>query len=473
MTLDAETLDRLRDAVRGAALTEPEDQAPYLREWRDRYVGRSPLVARPATTDEVSSVLRIASERGVSVVPQGGNTGLVGGQIPEMGDEIVVSLGRMNRIRALDPLGATMTVEAGVTLAEVQAAAGEAGLFFPLSIASEGTAQIGGILSTNAGGTAVLAYGNARDLVLGLEVVLADGRIWSGLNRLRKDNTGYDLKHLFVGGEGTLGLITAAVLRLLPKPRARETVFVGLASADDAVTLFGIARDLAGAELTSFELMPRLGLEMSRDHKGARDPLAGRHEWYVLMELSSPREGADLSAVTEAIFLRGDADGLIEDAAIAQSLDQAHAFWHVRESLSEAQKPEGGSIKHDVSVPIHAIPDFFREAGAAVEALMPGARPVPFGHVGDGNIHYNVSQPVGADKAAFLACYHAMNDAVHAVVSRFEGSISAEHGIGRAKRHMLAGVEGPVAMDMMRAIKRALDPQGLLNPGKVLPIDDS
>ncbi|MEM7566331.1 MAG: FAD-binding oxidoreductase, partial [Pseudomonadota bacterium] len=302
MSLDADTLDRLRDAVGGAALTEPQDQEPYLREWRDRWVGRSPAILRPGSTDEVSEVLRLAFERDLAIVPQGGNTGLVGGQIPESGEEIVVSLGRMNRIREVDPLGATITVEAGVTLQAVQEAADAAGLFFPLSIGSEGTAQIGGVLSTNAGGTAVLAYGSARDLVLGLEVVLADGRVWSGLNHLRKDNTGYDLKHLFVGVEGTLGLITAAVLKLFPKPRARETVFLGLGNVEAAVTLFGLARGLAGAELTSFELMPRLGVEMSCRHASARDPLARPHDWYVLMEISSPRENADLSAVTEAIF---------------------------------------------------------------------------------------------------------------------------------------------------------------------------
>ena len=459
---------RLVDAVGGAAISDEAGMQPYLREWRDRWIGRSPLVLRPGSTEEVSAVLCIADEAGLAVIPQGGNTGLVGGQIPERGDEIVLSLGRMTRIRKVDPLSATMTVEAGVALAAVQAAADQADLLFPLSIASEGTAQIGGILSSNAGGTAVLAYGNARDLVLGLEVVLADGRVWHGLNALRKDNTGYDLKHLFIGGEGTLGIITAAVLRLFPKPRARETVFFGLDRVEAAIELFRIARGLAGAELTSFELMPRFGLDLVMRHMGARDPLADPHAWYVLMELSSPREGADLSAATESIFLRGDEGGLVADAAIAQSVDQARAFWHVRESLSEAQGPEGGSIKHDVSVPIHAIPDFLREAGEAVERIAPGARPVPFGHVGDGNIHYNVSQPVGAERGAFLAAYDAMNAAVHDVVAQLGGSISAEHGIGIAKRGMLGAAKGPVAIDMMRAIKHALDPKGLLNPGKLL-----
>lgn len=466
---DAATLEALAASVGGAALTAEADKVPYLREWRDRWVGKTPVVLRPGSTEEVSAALRVADARGLAVVPQGGNTGLVGGQIPERGDEIVVSLGQMDQIRAVDPLGGTMTVEAGVTLAEVQAAAEEVGLFFPLSLASEGSAQIGGVLSTNAGGTAVLAYGSARDLVLGLEVVLADGRVWNGLDALRKNNTGYDMKHLFIGAEGTLGLITAAVLKLHPRPRARESLFIGLKSADDAVALFGLARGLAGAELTSFELMPRLGVELSVRHMGARDPLGQPHSWYVLLELSSPRENAGLHAISEAIFARAEADDLVEDAVIAASLDQRRALWHVRESLSEAQKPEGGSIKHDVSVPIHAIPGFLRTAGEAVERVVPGARPLPFGHVGDGNIHYNVSQPVGMARKDFLARYDEMNAAVHGVVASFSGSISAEHGIGRAKRDLVLGQRGPVALEMMRAVKATLDPEGLMNPGKVLP----
>ena len=470
--LDDTIRQRLKDAVQGAAIEDADAMQPYLHEWRDRWVGQSPLVLRPGSTEEVAAVVGLAYEAGLPIVPQGGNTGLVGAQIPERGDEIVLSLSRLNRIREVDPAGGTVTAEAGVSLGEVQAAASEAELLFPLSIASEGTAQIGGVLSSNAGGVAVLAYGNARDLTLGLEVVLPDGRVWNGLNRLRKDNTGYDLKHLFVGGEGTLGIITAATLKLFPRPKARETVVFGLPSAEAAIRLFTIARDLAGAELTSFELMPRLGVELSVRHMGARDPLAEPHAWYALMELSSPREGTDLSTVTEAIFLRGDADALIEDAAIAQSLDQRGELWKVRESLSEAQKPEGGSIKHDISVPIHRIPQFLVEAGEAVERIAPGARPVPFGHVGDGNIHYNVSQPVGVERGAFLTHYDAMNAAVHEVVTRLGGSISAEHGIGQAKRTMLPGAKGPVAMDMMRAIKAAFDPKGLMNPGKILLHED-
>jgi len=449
------------------AITDPSTQEPYLIEQRGLWRGRTPLVLRPGTVGEVAAILALADETRTPVVPQGGNTGLVGGQVPHAG-EIVLSLSRLDRIREVDPTSNTMTCEAGVVLVRAQEAAADAERLFPLSLAAEGSSTIGGNLSTNAGGTAVLAYGNARELVLGLEAVLADGRIWNGLSKLKKDNTGYDLKNLFVGAEGTLGVITAAVLKLYPRPRAVETAFVGLPSPRDALALLGLAGERAGGTVTSFELMSRRSVEFAVRHgPGVRDPLAPPHPWYVLIELSSQlREG--LRASLEDLLAAGAERGIVSDATIAASLDQAKAFWHLRNMLSEVQKAEGGSIKHDVSVPVAAVPEFVAEASAAVEALIPGSRPVPFGHLGDGNIHFNVSQPVGADKAAFISRWGEVNACVHGVVAKFHGSISAEHGIGRLKRDLLPGVKDKVALELMRALKRTLDPHNILNPGKVL-----
>lgn len=455
-------------------LTSPGDMAPYLREWRDLYQGETPMVLRPGTREEVAAILAHADANGLKIIPQGGNTGLVGGQIPcDREREIVVSLARLNRIRAVDAEGFAMTVEAGCTLQAIHDAADAADRLFPLTLGSQGSCQIGGNISTNAGGTAVLAYGNTRDLVLGLEVVLPDGRVLDGLRSLRKDNTGYDLKQLFIGGEGTLGIVTAAVLKLFPKPRAQDVAFVGLASPADALALFSAARARAGAMLTGFELMPRVGLEFTLRHlPGARDPLAGPHPWYVLIELSSGSESAEGDNPTRALMetILGEAfeAGTVADAALAGSQAQAAAFWHLRHGMSEVQREEGGSIKHDVSVPVASVPAFLEEAIAAVEAMVPGCRPVPFGHMGDGNIHFNVSQPVGADKAAYLARWDEMNEVVHAIVLRFGGSVSAEHGIGRLKRDLLAEVKSPVELDLMRRIKAAFDPNGTLNPGRVL-----
>ena len=453
----------------GQALTAEADIAPYVAEWRDRWTGRAALVLRPADTGQVAAIVRLAAETCTALVPQGGNTGLVGGQIPDMsGDQIVVSLARMNRIRALDAPGFAMIAEAGVTLAAVQQAADEAGLLFPLSLAAEGTATIGGNLSTNAGGTAVLAYGTARDLVLGLEVVLADGAVWNGLKTLRKDNTGYDLKHLFMGSEGTLGIVTAAALKLFPRPRARATIFAATASPAAALKALALLRDAAPGAVTSFELMPRIGLDFVLAHvPGTRDPLAATSPWYVLVEIAAQAE-AGFAAGVEAALAAALDDGALTDAALAASQAQARAFWHLRESMSGAQKGEGGSIKHDVAVPVAAVPDFIEAAGAAAITLVPGCRPVPFGHLGDGNIHFNITQPPGADTDAFLAGWAAMNEAVHAVVARFGGSISAEHGIGRAKAALLPGVKSAVEMDLMRRLKAMLDPAGILNPGKVI-----
>jgi FAD/FMN-containing dehydrogenase len=449
------------------ALTDPADLAPYLTEERGLYQGRSPLVLRPGSTAEVAAILKLANETGTAIVPQGGNTGLVGGQTPHAG-EIVLSLKRLDRIREIDATSNTMTCEAGVVLAKAQVAAADAGRLFPLSLGAEGSCTIGGNLATNAGGTAALAYGVARELVLGLEVVLADGRIWQGLSKLKKDNTGYDLVHLFVGAEGTLGVITAAVLKLFPRPRSVETAFVGLKSPEAALGLYRLASERAGGTVTSFEIIGRTAVEFCVRHgHNVRNPLGLAHDWYVLMELSSQaREG--LRATLEEVLSAGAEQGLVEDATIAASLDQAKAFWHLRHIIPDAQKPEGGSIKHDVSVPVAAVPDFIAQATAAVEKLIPSCRPCPFGHLGDGNVHFNVSQPVGADAKAFIARWAEVNDVVHAVVARLGGSISAEHGIGYMKRDLLPRVKDPVALELMRTLKRSLDPKGTLNPGKVV-----
>jgi len=448
------------------AITDPAEQESYLIEDRGLYRGHTPVVLRPSSVSEVAAILRLATETATPIVPQGGNTGLVGGQVPHSG-EILLSLNRLDRVRDVDPTSNTITCEAGVILAKVQDAAAHVDRLFPLSLGAEGSCTIGGNLSTNAGGTGALAYGVARDLVMGLEVVLPDGRVWHGLNKLKKDNTGYDLKDLFVGAEGTLGVITAAVLKLFPRPRAVETAFIGLASPRAAIGLLNLVQERTGGAATSFELIKALALEFALRHgHGVRDPLATRHPWYVLLQLSS--QSAGLRGVMEEVLAAAVERGLIEDATIAESLDQANAFWRIRELLPEVQKPEGGSIKHDVSVPIALIPEFLEQADTAVQDVVPGARPVPFGHAGDGNIHYNISQPVGADKTQFLARWDEVNAAVHGVVTKLGGSISAEHGVGVMKRDLLPGVKDPVALELMRTLKRTLDPSNILNPGKVI-----
>jgi D-lactate dehydrogenase (cytochrome) len=449
------------------AITDPVDMAPYLSEERQLYRGRSPLVLRPGSTAEVSAILKLASETGTPIVPQGGNTGLVGGQTPHNG-EVLLSLKRLDRIREVDPTSNTMTCEAGVVLVKAQEAAAEAGRLFPLSLGAEGSCTIGGNLSTNAGGTGALAYGVARELVLGLEVVLADGRVLNNLRKLKKDNTGYDLRHIFIGAEGTLGIITAAVLRLFPRPRAVETAFIGVPSPHAALALLNLAEERAGGMVTSFELIPRIALEFAVRHAPpCRDPLDTEYPWYVLMELSSQARGG-LRATMEDILMTGAERRLLNDATIAESIDQTKALWLLRHHIADTQKYEGGSIKQDVSVPVNTVPDFIAEASAAVEAIVADCRPVPFGHLGDGNIHFNVSQPVGADRAEFLKRWDDVNTAVFAVVAKYAGSISAEHGIGVMKRDLLPRVKDPVAFDLMRTLKRTLDPNGILNPGKVL-----
>jgi FAD/FMN-containing dehydrogenase len=449
------------------AITDPAAQEPYLVEGRGLYHGRTPVVLRPASVAEVSALLALANETATAIVPQGGNTGLVGGQISHDG-EVVLSLTRLDRIREVDARSNTMTCEAGVILAKAQEAAAAADRLFPLSLGAEGSCTIGGNLSTNAGGTGALAYGIARDLVVGLEVVLADGRVLNALNKLKKDNTGYDLKDLFIGAEGTLGVITAAVLKLFPAPKTVETAFVGVPSPQAALDLLNLMQEATNRAVTSFELICRRAIDFALRHgHGVRDPLDSPHPWYVLLQVSSAAR-QDLRTTVEETLETAMERGLVNDAAVADSLEHRRAFWHLRETLPEAQKPEGGSIKHDIAVPVAAVPDFLREAGEVVEALIPGSRPVPFGHLGDGNIHYNISQPAGADTDAFLARWYEMNDAVHQVVAKFGGSISAEHGIGVMKRKLLPQVKDAVALELMRTLKRTLDPNNILNPGKVV-----
>ena len=449
------------------AITDKAAQEPYLVEMRDLYHGATPMVLRPGSVAEVAAILKLANDTGTAIVPQGGYTGLVGGQLPFHG-EVLLSLNRMDKIREVDATSNTITAEAGVSLGRVREAAERVDRLYPLLLPSEGTCTVGGNLSTNAGGTTAVSWGVARQQVLGLEVVLADGRVLNNLNKLKKDNTGYDLKNLFIGAEGTLGVITAATLRLIPRPRSVETAFVGLASPQAALDLFGIANERSGGDVTSFELMVRLGIEAVLQYaSGARDPLSAPHPWYVLIELSSQARSG-LRETMEEILAEGVERGLVADAAIAESLDQAKAFWRIREMFGEVQRHVGGSIKHDISVPVANVPAFIKEANAAVVKLIPGSRPLPFGHLGDGNIHYTISQPVGADKAAFLERWHDVNMVVFDIVLKYGGSISAEHGIGVMKRDLLPSIKDPVAMELMRALKRTLDPKGILNPGKVL-----
>ena len=465
--LAPELIDQFRKIVgERHAITDANDIEPYVTEERNLFHGRSPLVLRPGSTAEVSAICKLASEHRIALVPQGGNTGLVGGQTPHNG-EVVVSLRRLDKIREVDTASNTMTCEAGVVLQIAQQKATEVDRLFPLSLGAEGSCTIGGNLSTNAGGTAALAYGVAREMALGLEVVLADGRVLNVLSKLKKDNTGYNLHNLFIGAEGTLGIITAATLKLFPKPRAIETAYVGLKSPDAALKLLTIAQGEAANALTSFELLSEMAVDFSVRHGiDVRDPLAEKHPWYVLMELSSP--GDDARTPLETILARAMEEEIVDDAVIAANLTQRNAFWKLREEMSAAQKPEGGSIKHDISVPVAAVPDFIAEADAAVVKLIPGARPVPFGHLGDGNLHYNVSQPIGADTADYLARWHEVNAVVFEIVLRMGGSISAEHGIGVLKRDELPEVKDKTAIELMRAIKAMLDPLGIMNPGKVL-----
>jgi len=472
--VSADFLQRLRD-IAGAqhVLTDAFDIAPYCTDWRGRYSGQPTCVVKPANTDEVAAVVAACAAAGIAVVPQGGNTGLCGGATPcgaasVPQGEVVVSLARLNRVRAIDTDNNTMTVEAGCTLAAVQSAAAAANRLFPLSLAAEGTATIGGNLSTNAGGVQVLRYGNARELCLGLEVVLPDGRIWNGLRGLRKDNTGYDMKHLFIGAEGTLGLITAAVLKLFSRPRAVATAWVAIPSPQAAVALLTRLREKIGGRVTAFELIGRPALNLVLQHiPGSRNPLAENSPWQVLIELSDTME-SDLSAPLEEALCAAVAAGEAGDAALARNTTQAQALWALRENIAEAQKIEGFSIKHDISLPVSRIPEFIARCDAALTARFPGVRIVCFGHLGDGNLHYNQSKPIGQENSAFIAQSAAVNRVVHDLVHELDGSISAEHGLGQLKREEILRYKSPIEMDMMRDIKRALDPHGLMNPGKIL-----
>jgi FAD/FMN-containing dehydrogenase len=468
---DDQLIARLRALLGEAAvLADPQGMAPFLTDWRGRYSGQASCVVKPANTGEVASAVELITACGAPVVPQGGNTGLCGGATPDVsGDAVVVNLSRMNRIRALDAANNTITAEAGCLLVQVQEAAASADRLFPLSLAAEGSCEIGGNLSTNAGGVHVLRYGNARELVLGLEVVLPDGRIWDGLRGLRKDNTGYDLKHLFVGAEGTLGIITAAVLKLFPRPRATAVAWLAIDSPAAAVELLGRLRARFGERVTAFELIGRSALDLVlKNIPGARDPLATPAPWSLLVELSETQPDFDIAQALERALAGEIEAGRILDAAIASSLAQVEALWRLRENCSEAQKVEGISIKHDVSVPVSRIPDFLERADAALRAAFPGVRIVAFGHVGDGNLHYNLSKPQAAANAEFIALTPQANRIVHDIVADLGGSISAEHGIGQLKRGEILRYKSAVEMELMRAVKKALDPRNLMNPGKVL-----
>ncbi len=465
-------LDRLRSIVGpNGLITDPVDMAPYLAEWRGRFKGNSPAVVRPASTEEVAAVVKACAETGQPIVPQGGNTSLVGGSIPyERGEEIVLNLSRMNRIRDLDPLNYTMTAEAGVVLKTAQEAAKDKDRLLPMSLGAEGTCQIGGLVSSNAGGMSVLRYGNMRDLVLGVEVVLPDGRVWNGLRRLRKNNTGYDLKHLFIGGEGTLGVVTAAVLKLYPRPRQIETAFIAVPDPAAAIALLARLRETSGDAVAAFELMSRRCLEYALKHiAGIADPLSEPSPWYVLAELTAGTQSDAFRENVEAALGEAFEAELATDAVLAASEAQAHQLWFIREAIVEAQKHEGGSIKNDVSIPVSRVADFLERATTAMEAACPGIRVTPFGHVGDGNIHFNLSQPEGADTAAYMDRWEDLTHRVNAIVLDLDGSISAEHGVGRFKKDDMPHIKSPEELDMMRAIKAALDPQGLMNPGKLIP----
>lgn len=469
--IDEKLIERFIEIVGvNHALVDQDVISSYLVEQRGLYHGRTPLVLRPSSPKEVSEIMKLASETGTPIVPQGGNTGLVGAQQPdESANEIIVSMERLNRIRSIDVEGNLALVEAGVVLQKLQEKVDEKGRFFPLSLGSEGTCQIGGNLSSNAGGTGVLAYGNTRELCLGLEVVLPDGRILDDLRYVKKDNSGYDLKDLFIGAEGTLGIITAAVMKLFPKPQGKAVAYAGMKSPEKALELLLLAQKKAGSMLTGFELMAKVGMEMSLNYvKGARAPLEHESEWYVLLDLSSSHSDGEANNTMEDILADALQQGIIEDASIARSVGQQKEFWRLREDMSPAQKLEGGSIKHDISVPIASIPDFISEAAKIIETIAPGARIVCFGHMGDGNLHYNVSQPVGADKQAYLSLWGEMNHRIHTLVMNYNGSFSAEHGIGQLKRKELVAFKSPVALSLMRSIKQVFDPKNIMNPGKML-----
>jgi FAD/FMN-containing dehydrogenase len=462
----------LREIVgESAVLTERPDVEPYVNDWRGIYFGSTPAVVRPASTEEVAAVVRVCAESATSIVPQGGNTGMCMASVPRVSrHEIVLALGRMNRIRDVDPLDNTITVEAGVVLANIQNAAADVDRFFPLSLGAEGSCTIGGNLSTNAGGVNVLRYGNTRDLVLGLEVVLPDGRIWNGLRSLRKDNTGYDLKQLFIGAEGTLGIITAAVLKLFPRPSASATAWSAVPSPQASLELLALLRRHCGERITAFELISRNCVELVLKHvPGARDPLSSPHDWYVLTELADSSTGEALRNDLEAAFEEAIEAELVTDVAIAESGSQSQALWHIRESIPEAARSESRMLyRHDISVAVSALPEFIEEARGLLTERFPGADIICFGHVGDGNLHYNAFIPGRSRADAADRQAHDVTDVVYDLVQRYGGSFSAEHGVGLAKVAELKRYKSPIELELMHAIKHMFDPRGLMNPGKVL-----
>lgn len=452
------------------ALTQQDEITPHVSELRGLFFGESELVLFPGSTLEVSKIMALASETKTPIVPQAGNTGLTGAQIPTADlPAVIVCTRRLNKIKNLNLDDNVIEVEAGVILADIQKLADDNDRLFPLSLSSEGSCQIGGNLSTNAGGTGVLAYGNTRNLCLGLEVVLPTGEIWNGLRKLKKDNTGYDLRDLFIGAEGTLGIITGAVLKVFPKPKGRQVVIAGLESAAQALELYGLACDHCGNQLTAFELMSKRSIEFTLKHtESARSPLQDMHDWFVLLEVSSLHSQEMAEQTTARLLETAWEKGYVSDAALSQSEQHYADFWHIRESMPHSQKPEGGSIKNDISVPVSKIPAFFEAAEKAILALEPDARIVAFGHMGDGNIHYNVSQPVDCEQNVFLEKWKLVTGAVHKVVMQMDGSISAEHGIGQLKRDELAKIRQPIEIDLMQRIKKSFDPAGIMNPNKVL-----
>jgi FAD/FMN-containing dehydrogenase len=450
-------------------ITDSHALKPFITEYRGRYVGDALCAVKPGNTDEVSQIVRLCAANNIVVVPQGGNTGLVGGSIPYDKKSIVLNLSRMNKIRAIDAENFSMVVEAGCVLSVVQQAAIDAKRYFPLSLASEGSSQIGGNIGANAGGILTIRYGNTRDLVLGLEVILPSGEIWNGLRSLRKDNTGYDLKQLFIGSEGTLGVITAAVLKLFPDPGLRETFFIAIDSPEKAITLLSDIKAAFGDNLLAYELIARRGVEFAVAYNPqVAEPLRTKSDWHVLVEIAAGKNNTGLRTRVEDVLEAALQKNLILDATIAQNDSQRQMFWILRESVSDAQRYAGASIKHDISVPVFKIPDFIREATILVEKMIPGVRPVIFGHAGDGNLHFNLTQPEGADKEAFMARWDEINHAVHDIVQKYDGSIAAEHGVGVFKAAEMAQRKAPVELELMKKIKHAFDPQNIMNPGKVL-----
>lgn len=469
--IDESIVERLKAVVGpGGYIDDPKDLEGYCRSWRDDWVGAVPLLLRPKTTEEVAALVRICAETKTAIVPQGGNTGLTGASQPHADmSEVIISTSRMNRIREVDTANDTLTVEPGVILQEIQRVAADHDRLFPLSLGAEGSCQIGGNISTNAGGTQVLRYGNMRALVLGLEVVLPSGEIWNGLRSLRKDNTGYDLKHLFIGAEGTLGIVTAAVLRLFPLPSATETAWVALESPEKAVELLGFMKSKFGEQVSGFELLQRSVVDLVLEHiPNTEDPVAGRYPWYVLTEISGQGAPGSLGEAFTDVLGEAAEQGLIADAAVAASGAQGEKFWYMREEMAEAQKRAGPSIKHDVSVPVSSIPTFLAEAATALEAAYPGINIVTFGHVGDGNMHYNPVAPDGWTRQAFAGERAKVNRIIHDLVIRHDGSISAEHGVGRLRLDENMHYKSPVEIELMRSVKKALDPDNIMNPGKVI-----